>query len=126
MFCAATAPVQRSTPHVRLRENSRYQPHRLRAAEQPPAVAADSAGPADSRFGTSAALPPCVVHEDDDLLVVNKPAGAALSECSFASPNCLRRQGLTVGCTFLCTVARVAGWTTHAPSPYASEGVYDW
>jgi 23S rRNA-/tRNA-specific pseudouridylate synthase len=38
------------------------------------------------------ALPPCVVFEDDDLLVVNKPPG----------------------------------WNTHAPSPYAGEGVYDW
>jgi 23S rRNA (cytosine1962-C5)-methyltransferase len=37
---------------------------------------------------------PCslIVFEDDDLLVVNKPAG----------------------------------WNTHAPSPYAGEGVYDW
>ena len=38
------------------------------------------------------ALPPCVVFEDDDLLVVNKPSG----------------------------------WNTHAPSPYAGEGVYEW
>ncbi|MSU35542.1 MAG: hypothetical protein EXS36_10590 [Pedosphaera sp.] len=38
------------------------------------------------------ALPPCVRHEDDHLLVVNKPAG----------------------------------WNTHAPSPYAGEGIYDW
>jgi len=38
------------------------------------------------------ALPPCVVFEDDDLLVVNKPPG----------------------------------WNTHAPSPYAGEGVYEW
>jgi 23S rRNA (cytosine1962-C5)-methyltransferase len=37
-------------------------------------------------------LPPCVLHEDDDLLVVNKPAG----------------------------------WNTHAPSPHAGEGIYDW
>src|SRR5262245_47505738 len=36
--------------------------------------------------------PPCIVHEDDHLLVVNKPAG----------------------------------WNTHAPSPYAGEGIYDW
>jgi 23S rRNA (cytosine1962-C5)-methyltransferase len=35
---------------------------------------------------------PCVLHEDDDLLVVNKPAGM----------------------------------NTHAPSPYAGEGIYDW
>jgi len=40
----------------------------------------------------STALPPCVVFEDNDLLVVNKPPG----------------------------------WNTHAPSPYAGEGVYDW
>ncbi|HKX60564.1 MAG TPA: RluA family pseudouridine synthase, partial [Verrucomicrobiae bacterium] len=33
-----------------------------------------------------------IVFEDDDLLVVNKPAG----------------------------------WNTHAPSPYAGEGVFDW
>lgn len=38
------------------------------------------------------ALPPCVLHEDEHLLVVNKPAG----------------------------------WNTHAPSPYAGEGIYDW
>jgi 23S rRNA (cytosine1962-C5)-methyltransferase len=37
-------------------------------------------------------VPPCVVHEDDDLLVVNKPPG----------------------------------WNTHAPAPYAGEGIYDW
>lgn len=37
-------------------------------------------------------LPPCVVFEDEHLLVVNKPAG----------------------------------WNTHAPSPYAGEGIYDW
>jgi 23S rRNA (cytosine1962-C5)-methyltransferase len=37
-------------------------------------------------------LPPCVVHEDEHLLVVNKPAG----------------------------------WNTHAPSPFAGEGIYDW
>lgn len=36
--------------------------------------------------------PPCVIHEDEHLLVVNKPAG----------------------------------WNTHAPSPYAGEGIYDW
>src|SRR5262245_60279180 len=36
--------------------------------------------------------PPCIVHEDDHLLVVNKPAG----------------------------------WNTHAPSPFAGEGIYDW
>ena len=35
---------------------------------------------------------PCVIFEDDHLLVVNKPAG----------------------------------WNTHAPSPYAGEGIYDW
>lgn len=37
-------------------------------------------------------LPPCVVHEDEHLLVVNKPAG----------------------------------WNTHAPAPYAGEGIYEW
>ena len=37
-------------------------------------------------------LPPCVLHEDEHLLVVNKPPG----------------------------------WNTHAPSPYAGEGIYDW
>ena len=36
--------------------------------------------------------PPCVIFEDEHLLVVNKPAG----------------------------------WNTHAPSPYAGEGIYDW
>ena len=36
--------------------------------------------------------PPCVLHEDEHLLVVNKPAG----------------------------------WNTHAPAPYAGEGIYDW
>src|SRR5437867_8142975 len=34
----------------------------------------------------------CVLHEDKDLLVVNKPAGM----------------------------------NTHAPSPFAGEGIYDW
>jgi len=42
------------------------------------------------QFGHS--LPPCVLHEDEHLLVVNKPAG----------------------------------WNTHSPSLYASEGIYDW
>ncbi len=37
-------------------------------------------------------LPPCVLHEDEHLLVVHKPAGC----------------------------------NTHAPSPYAGEGIYDW
>ncbi|MCL4721092.1 MAG: class I SAM-dependent methyltransferase [Gammaproteobacteria bacterium] len=36
--------------------------------------------------------PPCIVFEDEDLLVVNKPPG----------------------------------WNTHAPSPHAGEGIYDW
>lgn len=36
--------------------------------------------------------PPCVLHEDEHLLVVNKPAGM----------------------------------NTHAPSPFAGEGIYDW
>lgn len=40
----------------------------------------------------SATPPPCVIHEDEHLLVVNKPAG----------------------------------WNTHAPAPYAGEGIYDW
>ena len=35
---------------------------------------------------------PCVIFEDEHLLVVNKPAG----------------------------------WNTHAPSPFAGEGIYDW
>ncbi len=35
---------------------------------------------------------PCLLFEDDHLLVVNKPPG----------------------------------WNTHAPSPYAGEGIYDW
>jgi 23S rRNA (cytosine1962-C5)-methyltransferase len=35
---------------------------------------------------------PCLLYEDDDLLVVNKPAGL----------------------------------NTHAPAPYAGEGIYDW
>jgi 23S rRNA (cytosine1962-C5)-methyltransferase len=35
---------------------------------------------------------PCVLFEDEDLLVVHKPAG----------------------------------WNTHAPGPYAGEGIYDW
>ncbi len=39
-----------------------------------------------------ASLPPCVLHEDEHLLVVHKPAG----------------------------------WNTHAPSPFAGEGIYDW
>jgi len=37
-------------------------------------------------------MTPCVIFEDEHLLVVHKPAG----------------------------------WNTHAPSPYAGEGIYDW
>ena len=37
-------------------------------------------------------IPPCVVFEDDHILVVNKPPG----------------------------------WNTHAPAPYAGEGIHDW
>src|SRR5579871_6887823 len=37
-------------------------------------------------------MPPCVIFEDEHLLVVNKPAGM----------------------------------NTHAPSPFAGEGIYDW
>ncbi|GIK36015.1 MAG: hypothetical protein BroJett010_25740 [Gammaproteobacteria bacterium] len=40
----------------------------------------------------AAETPPCVLHEDDELLVVAKPAG----------------------------------WNTHAPAPFAGEGIYDW
>ena len=42
--------------------------------------------------GQTISIPPCVLHEDEHLLVVNKPAG----------------------------------WNTHAPSPYAGEGIYEW
>lgn len=42
--------------------------------------------------GQTISLPPCVLYEDEHLLVVNKPAG----------------------------------WNTHAPSPYAGEGIYEW
>ncbi len=45
---------------------------------------------ADAVLALSA--PPCVVFEDEHLLVVNKPAG----------------------------------WNTHAPSPFAGEGIYEW
>src|SRR5436853_3914404 len=41
---------------------------------------------------TQPGLPPCILLEDADLLVVNKPPGV----------------------------------NTHAPSPYAGEGIYDW
>ncbi len=37
-------------------------------------------------------MPPCIIFEDEHLLVINKPAGL----------------------------------NTHAPSPYAGEGIYDW
>ena len=37
-------------------------------------------------------MAPCVIFEDEHLLVVHKPAG----------------------------------WNTHAPGPYAGEGIYDW
>ena len=37
-------------------------------------------------------MPPCIIFEDDDLLVVHKPAG----------------------------------WNTHAPAPFAGEGIYEW
>lgn len=43
-------------------------------------------------FSNFQIAPPCVLHEDEHLLVVNKPAGM----------------------------------NTHAPSPSAGEGVYDW
>lgn len=56
-------------------------------------------GPAGDRQMDHALLTPVrpapgafIVHEDEHLLVINKPAG----------------------------------WNTHAPSPYAGEGVYDW
>lgn len=42
--------------------------------------------------GPGGACPPCVLYEDEHLLVVHKPAG----------------------------------WNTHAPSPWAGEGIYDW
>ena len=37
-------------------------------------------------------MAPCVIFEDEHLLVVHKPAG----------------------------------WNTHAPGPFAGEGIYDW
>ncbi len=39
-----------------------------------------------------AGSPPCVLHEDEHVLAVDKPAG----------------------------------WNTHAPAPYAGEGIYEW
>src|SRR5271154_5770391 len=42
--------------------------------------------------GDMGETPPCVIFEDEHLLVVNKPAGM----------------------------------NTHAPSPYAGEGIYEW
>ncbi|MCW5559137.1 MAG: hypothetical protein KIT22_15070, partial [Verrucomicrobiae bacterium] len=42
--------------------------------------------------GVPGGLPPCVVFEDDDLLVVHKPPG----------------------------------WNTHAPAPFAGEGIHEW
>ena len=50
----------------------------------------DSTIPRASSSATK--LPPCVLFEDEHLVVVNKPPG----------------------------------WNTHAPSPYAGEGIYDW
>lgn len=44
------------------------------------------------KHGFMRRMVPCVIFEDEHLLVVNKPAG----------------------------------WNTHAPSPYAGEGIYDW
>src|SRR5437773_1580219 len=41
---------------------------------------------------SESAVPPCVISEDEHLLVVNKPPG----------------------------------WNTHAPGPFAGEGIYDW
>jgi 23S rRNA (cytosine1962-C5)-methyltransferase len=41
---------------------------------------------------TANPLPPCVLFEDEHLLVVNKPPG----------------------------------WNTHAPAPFAGEGIYEW
>jgi 23S rRNA (cytosine1962-C5)-methyltransferase len=55
-----------------------------------PGVGCD--GPMRQESMTTSHLPPCVLFEDDHLLVVHKPAG----------------------------------WNTHAPSPYAGEGIYDW
>jgi len=43
-------------------------------------------------FLFNAAVPPCLIFEDEDLLVVGKPAGM----------------------------------NTHAPSPFAGEGIYEW
>mgnify|MGYP006143556853 CR=1 FL=1 len=43
-------------------------------------------------MGVLVERPPCVVHEDDYILVVNKPPGLS----------------------------------THSPSPFAGEGIYEW
>lgn len=51
-----------------------------------------SGGAVQSGATLALAAPPCVVFEDEHLLVVNKPAG----------------------------------WNTHAPSPFAGEGIYEW
>ena len=51
-----------------------------------------ASGHAASMGPRSTLIPPCVVFEDEDLLVVHKPPG----------------------------------WNTHAPSPYAGEGLYEW
>lgn len=51
-----------------------------------------ASGHAASMGPRSTLIPPCVVFEDEDLLVVHKPPG----------------------------------WNTHAPNPYAGEGLYEW
>src|ERR1051325_9684505 len=43
-------------------------------------------------FSAASSLPPCVLFEDEHLLVVDKPPGL----------------------------------NTHAPSPFAGEGIYEW
>ncbi len=48
--------------------------------------------PCPGPFGVGSGLLPCLLFEDDHLLVVNKPAGL----------------------------------NTHAPAPFAGEGIYDW
>lgn len=80
----------RAAPHYRLRRDDavRIPPHRANAAADPTSI------PAGAANAVAGALRDAVIHEDDNLLVVDKPSGLAVhggSGVSFGVIEALRR-----------------------------------
>lgn len=144
MFCVPPVHVPARSPRTdSIQTHERGGRWRARASGQQraqPAAAAEHASTAGPREAPASALPPCVAYEDDDLLVVNKPAGALLpprfppasrlhARADPARPvggNSPPQAGSALPSINSAARPPPPGWATHAPAPFASEGVYDW